>query len=92
MLPNIEEGESVQDYTNRLGRLLHTMRRDPTRVSPTQGGCWYCWTNEEGDSRFTHEFDAYFHVQCLLNYMIAHPNDEEAKIIAQEFGLSEVRN
>ncbi len=58
------------------------VNEETTRVSPSQGGCWYCKTRG-GDMMFSCEFDTHLHLACVpLNN---DPNDRESAIIRQEF-------
>ncbi len=60
------------------------------RLDPTQGGCWFCHTDDDkGDWCFTMEFDANFHMSCLVAALepdraMLHP---EAEIIGREHDL-----
>lgn len=63
------------------------------KVSPCDGGCWFCYT-DDGEMYFTIEWDAFFHMDCLMkNVGLFHYNDEhigydpEAMIIAREFDI-----
>lgn len=55
------------------------------KVSPIDGGCWFCETTD-GRVHFTREFDAYFHMSCLeREFADKSSYNEEAVIIAREF-------
>ena len=53
----------------------------------SQNRCWFC--NQEGSSMyFSIEFDAYFHMSCLLKALSdTNFHNEEAQIIAEEFQI-----
>ncbi len=55
-------------------------------VSPNDGGCWFCHTDDL-PMLLTHEWDAYFHLQCLLDALEENPHHPEGEFIAREFGL-----
>ncbi len=58
---------------------------------PGNGGCWYCYTDDEGEWLFSCEFDTYLHKSCLekeLSLMVEQDlYDPELNIIAREFGM-----
>ena len=70
------------------------------KLSPNQGGCWFCKTDDmegphttkekpDGGMNFTTEWDAYFHMSCLI-YELNNksPVNPEAEIIAIEFDVA----
>lgn len=57
------------------------------RLSPQQGGCWYC--GMEGDWLYMcREFDTLVHPVCVARALKHNPDDEEAQIIAQDIGIT----
>jgi len=53
--------------------------------TPNQGGCWYCYQDEEKDALvFSMEWDAYVHPRCVWQRLADNPSDEEALIFARE--------
>ncbi len=65
------------------------------RVSPNQGGCWFCSEKDERPMMFSCEFDTYLHEGCLMKElqekdygsgMVAEANPE-AVIMANEFNI-----
>lgn len=57
------------------------------RVSPQNGGCWYCHLQDEFGTNgmvFSYEFDTYLHMECLISSLRRDPSDPEARIIAKE--------
>jgi len=61
--------------------------RERGSVPPSQGGCWYCYNKDNlNDMEFSFEWDTNVHLECLKE-ALQDPNNEEAKIIAREFGL-----
>lgn len=56
------------------------------KVSPIDGGCWFCSQSDNRGMNFTREFDAYFHEECLEREFADKTSyNEEAVIIAREF-------
>lgn len=55
-------------------------------VSPCDGGCWFCYT-DEGQMAFSTEFDTWLHLECLNEALEDDPKHPEALIIKREFGL-----
>ena len=58
------------------------------RCDPTDGGCWFCHTNDEKEWLFCNEFDTYVHVDCLegqFKQAVESGTDPETAIILQEF-------
>jgi len=51
------------------------------RVSPGEGGCWFCHHDTQQGMVFDFEFDTWVHLSCL-NEAVKNPNDEEAQIMA----------
>ena len=51
--------------------------------SPKDGGCWFCW-EDYGEMLFSYEFDSWLHEKCCMRCLA--DGDEEAEIIAREFG------
>lgn len=86
MLPDIEEGETTEHYGHRLIGWLSAAHLVPGAKGPTEGGCWYCFTTEDG-LVFSREFDTYLHLLCLERYLKANPTDEEALIFQSEFQI-----
>lgn len=52
-------------------------------VPPSQGGCWYCYTEGE-DLAFSCEFDTYVHAACVRARMANYWMDRELRFIADE--------
>jgi len=48
------------------------------KVSPQDGGCWYCET-EDDDLVYDCEFDTMVHIKCIEEALQRNPNDAEAK-------------
>ncbi len=60
------------------------------KCNPTQGGCWFCCTDDDGQWGFSIEFDTNFHLVCLKKALEPRDDDSvdpEAQIIGREFGL-----
>lgn len=89
MLPDIEPGETTEHYAIRIKGWLTAAHLVPGATGPGQGGCWYCFTKEDG-LVFSREFDTYLHLPCLERYLKANPNDEEALIIQSEFNQGSI--
>ena len=51
---------------------------------PTQGGCWFCYMDDE-DMHFSTEFDTWFHMDCLNKEL--EDGNPEAEIIATEYNI-----
>ncbi len=51
----------------------------PKRVTPNNGGCWFCQT-KTNDMIFDTEFDTFLHKSCLVE-AIKEPKDYEAQIM-----------
>ena len=54
---------------------------------PTQGGCWFCETDDDGHWMFSTEFDTYLHMECLkkaLKESTEESCDMEAEIMGRE--------
>jgi hypothetical protein len=65
------------------------MMREQGKVSPNDGGCWYCHNKDEG-LVFCMEFDTFIHIDCIKEQIASLPpecEDQELKIIAREFDL-----
>jgi len=60
---------------------------DQDFVDPCSGGCWFCNSQEDGVWLFSREWDAYVHKECLLETLKRDPEDQEALIMAHEFGI-----
>lgn len=84
MLPDIDPGETIEHYSGRLDGYLTAAHLVPGAKGPADGGCWYCWTAEDG-LVFSIEFDTYLHLICLERFFKANPTDEEALIFQSEF-------
>ena len=50
------------------------------RVSPQDGGCWYCET-EDDDLVYDCEFDTMVHTKCIEEALQRNPDDAEAKFL-----------
>lgn len=48
------------------------------KVSPLDGGCWYCETKDD-TLVYDTEFDTMIHVECIKQALKEDPNDPEAK-------------
>lgn len=59
--------------------------RERGSVPPSKGGCWFCF-NKDQDMEYSCEWDANFHMSCL-HEALKDQNNDEAKIIAREFGI-----
>lgn len=52
------------------------------RVSPVNGGCWFCFTTREArDWVYDVEFDTYLHLSCLKKAVEEEPEDPEVGIM-----------
>lgn len=51
------------------------------KVSPHEGGCWFCHHDTPQGLVFDFEFDTWIHLSCL-NEAVKDPNNEEAQIMA----------
>jgi len=56
-------------------------------LHPNQGGCWFCKTDEKGESFFSREFDCVVHTECLREAM--KQGNPEAKIMDRELEMME---
>lgn len=55
------------------------------RVNPSNGGCWFCWS-DKGEMYLDTEFDTYVHEKCVIEaYNDLNP---EARIMIHEFRKS----
>ena len=45
-------------------------------VSPNDGGCWFCHTNE-GEMYFDFEFDTYVHLECVVKALLENKEHSE---------------
>lgn len=50
-------------------------------VSPVDGGCWFCYTEDEGEWLFDREFDTYVHKACLVQALKEEPDNPEANFM-----------
>lgn len=96
----IANGEHRQFETDR-SRVCEILRlvasRDSNksnRVSPVDGGCWFCNTLNDVDDGagwlFSTEFDCFLHKSCLLQALAPKgdgSSNQEANIMGREFGL-----
>ena len=64
------------------------------KLSPVDGGCWYCHTDDASESKpltFCWEFDTFIHVDCIKQRGQQNEErgeyDPEWEIIAREFGI-----
>jgi hypothetical protein len=54
------------------------------QCDPTNGGCWFCST-DDGEMYFSVEFDTWFHMDCLVKELgLPNSVNPEAEIIARE--------
>jgi hypothetical protein len=53
------------------------------KVSPAEGGCWFCHTVSDGMA-FDYEFDTYVHLECVRKALedSNHPSHEEARFMS----------
>ncbi|WP_172455358.1 hypothetical protein [Paenibacillus sp. BIHB 4019] len=51
------------------------------KVSPNQGGCWFCSTKTD-DMVFDTEFDTYLHENCRRKELENDPDNIEAQIMS----------
>jgi len=49
-------------------------------------GCWYCGGTD--DLTFSWEWDTYVHIDCVRRALQENPDDGEAKIFADELGIT----
>ena len=50
------------------------------KMSPQDGGCWFCYQDEEKEGlAFDTEFDTYVHLSCLKDTLRRKPNHPEAR-------------
>jgi len=56
------------------------MARRTGKVSPVQGGCWFCWEKDD-KLVFDSEFDTAVHVKCIRKVLAVEPNHPEANIM-----------
>ena len=49
--------------------------------------CWYCFGPVGDDLVFSWEFDTCVHLHCIRDRVTNSPDDLEAAILAQEFGV-----
>ncbi|MDF2841679.1 MAG: hypothetical protein K0R00_105 [Herbinix sp.] len=65
------------------------MPRQLGELHPCNGGCWFCHNgfSDLKDKAFSYEFDTNLHISCLLDELRENPNNEEAKLIAKEYGI-----
>lgn len=52
-----------------------------TVVSPVDGGCWFCYTDDEGPWFFDVEWDTYVHERCLRAVLKEDPENPEANFM-----------
>lgn len=57
------------------------------KISPRDGGCWFCYEDDDQPMELSREYDAYFHMDCLMRALTPGNVTEEAEIIAAEFGI-----
>lgn len=61
------------------------------KLDPTQGGCWFCHTDEPPEMLITREWDANFHRSCLEKELETCDKlgvyNFEAETIAREIGI-----
>lgn len=50
------------------------------KVSPTHGGCWFCF-KVDNNMVFDTEFDTWLHLDCLKQALKDNPNDPEAQFM-----------
>jgi hypothetical protein len=48
------------------------------RVTPMEGGCWFCWT-DVGNMVFDMEWDTYVHIECIRKVLRKDPEHPEAR-------------
>ena len=49
-------------------------------ISPVDGGCWFCYTLDDGEWIFDAEFDTYLHKECLVRAL--QDRDREAQVMS----------
>ena len=49
-----------------------------TRVAPCDGGCWFCYTQDDS-LLFDTEFDTYVHEKCIREALKRDPEHPEAQ-------------
>ena len=54
-----------------------------TKLKPSDGGCWFCSTDDEGEWLFSSEYDTNLHIECLEKAL--DEGDELAIIMGREF-------
>ena len=57
----------------------------PKKVSPVDGGCWFCFEDYE-PMIFDTEFDTYLHKDCLKKAIEKDPEDGEAQVMGYLLG------
>lgn len=60
------------------------------KVSPNNGGCWFCHEVDDRPMLFSCEFDCFLHDTCLMSALAAsspEAEDWEAEITAREFNI-----
>ena len=50
------------------------------KVPPQQGGCWFCY-NQDDELSFDHEFDTYVHRECIEAELRKDPDHPEAELM-----------
>lgn len=56
-------------------------------VSPQNGGCWYCFTDQPRNGEaiaFVIEFDTYVHPACAKARLALDSGDSEARLMVEE--------
>ena len=54
------------------------------KLNPCDGGCWFCYTDDEKENLlFSFEVDSYYHKSCLMK-AVKNKRDLEAKAILEE--------
>lgn len=53
------------------------------KLSPSQGGCWFCqMDNENEEMFFENEFDTFVHLSCLRSVLDKNPDHPEAQLMS----------
>lgn len=84
----MEIPDPLADYER--GRRRLPLKHAPQRVSPADGGCWYCQTVADGEWLFSMEFDAQLHKACLehaIENNFVEAENPETTILAREFDM-----
>jgi len=58
---------------------------DHCKISPMEGGCWYCGRKHGVDLAFSCEWDTMVHISCIEKQS---KDDMEASFFAREFGIT----